>query len=318
MTALPEALESVSAVERRLSRARGCLLGLACGDALGMPLEGSPPPQAPVRDFLPHPLGYFRAGEWTDDTSQALAIARSIVELGRFDAEDIMARFVEWYREGGLGIGRTTYFALDAASKGRKWREASLAAHERMRGLSAGNATIMRCAPVGICRFAKEERLIEESLTVSKLTHWDDLGGEAAVAVNMLIARFVAEESDRDAALGEVALAMDARERRVAGRLREAASSTRSDVRADSAFVLDTLQAAVWAFLETKTLESCVVLAANLGGDADTIAAVAGALSGAFYGEEKLPVRWRRNVLAGDELASLADGLINLGAEAGP
>ena len=113
-------------------------------------------------------------------------------------------------------------------------------------------------------------------------------------------------------------MASDARERRVAGRLREAASSTREDIRPDSAFVLDTLQAAVWAFLETKTLESCIVLAANLGGDADTIAAVAGALSGSFYGEEGLPARWRRNVLAGDELASLADRLIGLGGEGAP
>ncbi len=290
------------------------MLGLACGDALGMPLEASPPPETPLTDFCPHPDGYFRAGEWTDDTAQALCIARSVVELGRFDADDIMRRFVEWYRAGGLGIGRTTYYALDAASKGMSWREASGLAHERMRGLSAGNGTIMRCAPVALYRFADEEALVEESLAVSKLTHWDALGGEAAVALNMIIARFLAGEGDRDAALGEVALTMDAREPRVAARLREAASSTRADIRADSAFALDTLQAAVWAFVETKTLETCIVRAANLGGDADTIAAVAGALGGAFYGEKGLPVRWRRNLIACDEIASLADRLAELGA----
>ena len=295
-------------------RARGCLLGLACGDALGMPLEASSPPETPLSEFLPHPLGYFRAGEWTDDTAQALCIARSIVELERFDPDDIMRRFVEWYRDGGRGIGRTTSYALEAASGGMPWMEASRLAHDRMGGLSAGNGTIMRCAPVAVYRFANDEALIEESLTVSKLTHWDELGGEAAAALNMLIARFIAGEGDRDAALGEVALIMDARDARVAGRLREAASSTRGDIRADSAFVLDTLQAAVWAFLETATLEACIVRAASLGGDSDTIAAVAGALGGAFYGEEELPARWRRSVLAGDEIARLADGLIKLGA----
>ena len=170
---------------------------------------------------------------------------------------------------------------------------------------------------MALYRFAEEEALIEESLTVSKLTHWDVLGGEAAVALNMIVARFLAGEGDRDAALGEAALLMDTRQPRVAGCLREAASSSREDIRADSAFVLDTLQAAVWAFLETATLEGCIVRAANLGGDSDTIAAVAGALGGAFYGEESLPARWRRNVLAGDEVASLAEALVKLGGGGG-
>ena len=279
-------------------------------------MEGSLPPETALSEFVPHPLGCFRAGEWTDDTAQALSIARSIVERERFDPDDVMRRFVEWFREGGRGIGRTTYYALQAASDGTPWTKASRLAHDRMGGLSAGNGTIMRCAPVAIHRFADQEALIEGSLTVSKLTHWDELGGEAAVALNVLIARFIAGEDDRDRALGDVALMMDLRDARVAGRLREAASSTRGDICADSAFVLDTLQAAVWAFLETETLEACIVRAANLGGDSDTIAAVAGALAGAFYGEEKLPARWRRSVLAGDEIVSLADGLVKLGAGA--
>ena len=94
---------SESAVEDFGDRAAGCLVGLAVGDALGGPREGAPPCEA-VTEM--EAVGGLPSGTWSDDTAQALAIAESLIDRGRFDPDDVAARHVEWYGSGGPGLGR--------------------------------------------------------------------------------------------------------------------------------------------------------------------------------------------------------------------
>jgi ADP-ribosyl-[dinitrogen reductase] hydrolase len=157
----------------RIDRYRGCLLGLAVGDALGTTLEFSPPGTfEPIQDMVGGgPFG-LDPGQWTDDTSMALCLAESLIERNGFDAEDQMKRYVRWYREGHLSstgvcfdIGNTIRGALhEFEVTGNPYAGST---HPR----SAGNGSIMRPASVPLF-FAHEPTLaIEKSGDSSRTTH---------------------------------------------------------------------------------------------------------------------------------------------------
>src|ERR1044071_3048228 len=101
-------------------RVRGCLIGLATGDALGTTLEfKSPGTFKPITDMVGGGPFWLRPGEWTDDTSMALCLAESIIETRGFDPVDQLRRYVRWYRHGHMScknccfdIGNTTRMAL--------------------------------------------------------------------------------------------------------------------------------------------------------------------------------------------------------------
>jgi len=107
-------------------RARGSLLGVACGDALGRPVEFSTASDiAAAHGRVTEMLGF---GTWnqppgtiTDDTEQALCIARSLVEQEGFDPADIADRFVAWFDSDPFDIGRMTMRALSRLKHGERW-----------------------------------------------------------------------------------------------------------------------------------------------------------------------------------------------------
>jgi ADP-ribosyl-[dinitrogen reductase] hydrolase len=295
-----------------LERFRGCLVGVAVGDALGAPVEGMGREEIArrygrVQDLFSGGWLGLGPGEWTDDTAMMLCIARSIVEKGRFDPEDIAKKFLGWFRAGALGIGRTTWVALDALGGGASWREAGRIAHEMLGGLSAGNGSIMRCAPIALLDANNAERLIGDSIDSSLITHWDSRACWGAAALNLAIAQLLCE--GREALL-----------ERLVGRILEPevresvarAGGMRMEDLVPSGFVLDTLQAAIWCFMNTDSFEDAVVSAVNLGGDTDTIGAVCGALAGAWYGLEQIPSRWQQPLDGRQEIIELATGIYGL------
>ena len=303
--------------EGTIDRFRGCLVGLAVGDALGAPVEGLPAAEISERyGWLDQLVGGgwlgLRPGEWTDDTAMMLCIARSIVARGGFDPGDVAARFLAWFQEGPRGIGRTTWLALDALKGGATWREAGKWAHYVLGGLSAGNGSIMRCAPVALLSCRDQARLIAQSIESSLITHWDPQACWGAAALNLAIARLL---------LGEEGPLIEAvrplvEEPRVAAALAQVPAMTMADIE-PSAYCLDTLKAALWCFLTSSSFEGAVTAAVNLGGDADTTGAVCGALAGAAYGLGAIPQRWQAPLVARDEMVALADDIYRL-AFAGP
>jgi len=307
--------------ENPVDRAVGCLLGLAVGDALGLPYEGSPPVAGGrVGDMTA--CGELPAGTTSDDTAQALAIAESLIETNGLDPDDVARRFLEWYRSGALGIGRTTLLVMEAISAGAGWQEASRRAHEELDGRSAGNASVMRCAPVAVYYREDDEALIEASLASARITHWDPLAGESAAAVNLIIARCLRGEADRAGVVSEAALICDERASavmpagraasvhcRVAETLREAASSEPGDIVADSAFCLETLKTAVYFFLGAGSFEDALSSCVALGGDADTNGAVVGAMLGAYWGARGIPQRWSGALADSARLRDVAERL---------
>ncbi|HET9659669.1 MAG TPA: ADP-ribosylglycohydrolase family protein [Thermomicrobiales bacterium] len=287
----------------------GCLIGLACGDALGGPVEfdsrETMDQRFPdgLREFIGGGWLHLLPGEITDDTQMTLDVARSLCAFPEGNMIDLADRFLAWRNSQPKDIGNTTRDALDRLARGLPWSQAGEQTH-RDRGprASAGNGAIMRCAPVAMRFRTNPDRLRDSSIDISRITHANPLCTWASVAVNRTIAALLDGESIRDAIERSTAgIALD----EVTTAVVLAMTAEREAIRSGG-FVLDTLSAACWSLLQTASFEEALVIAVGLGGDTDTTGAVAGALAGAHYGYEAIPTRWRDTVQHRDELASLA------------
>ncbi len=298
--------------EALVSRFEGCMVGLVVGDALGAVVEGMSGAEikrryGKVNEMLGSDRHGLPPGGYTDDTAMMLCIARSVVGKGRFEAEDAAAKFLGWFDSGPVGIGRTTWIALSAMKGGASWDEAGLIAHERLGGMSAGNGSIMRCAPIGLLDFRHRDRLVKDSIDSSRITHWDEKACWGAVALNMAIAEILGGK--RGNLLSKIRGRIEQPE--VSRALDEVPGLNPRDIE-PSAYVIDTLQAALWCFLTTTSFEQAVVTAVNLGGDTDTVGAVCGALAGVGYGLEAVPARWKEPLRDRDEILRLAREIYEL------
>ncbi len=298
-------------------RAAGALLGLACGDALGAGYEfGAAPLDGPARMVASRAgrsdsgggLGGFAPGEWTDDTSMAVTIARVTAE-GPVDLDAIGAGFLAWYASGPPDVGIQTAAVLGAA---RDAGEVSRAAAERFAdhpARSAGNGSLMRTAPVALANLGEDDAIAADAMAVSGLTHADPLAGEACVLWCIAIDRAV-----RERRLGGVrdGLALLPAERAAfwAARLEEAEAGEPGDF-TPNGFVVTALQAAHPAITHTSVpserparhLHDALQAAVATGDDTDDVdaprargdvAAIAGALLGARWGSSAVPFAWRR------------------------
>lgn len=298
-----------------LDRYQGCLAGLACGDALGGPVEfvsrdemSRRYPEG-LRDFIGGGWLHLFPGEITDDTQMTLDVARSLAAHPDPDLDEMAARFLAWRNSGPKDIGNTTRDALDRLARGVPWSEAGEQTfRERGARASAGNGAVMRCAPIAM-RFANDSgQLRSVSIDVSRITHANPLCTEASVAVNQALAALLHGTSVAEALEG-CGAGIENNEVQLA--IARAASADRDQIESGG-FVLDTMTAAFWSLRTTSSCEEAIVAAVALGGDSDTTGAVAGALAGARYGYNAIPVRWREQVQHRDELADLAARLFEL------
>lgn len=284
----------------QIERAGGVLLGLAVGDAFGAPLEGHPPPSQPVREMPP-------GGAYTDDTLQALALARSLVVCRGFSPEDCMARLLEGFREYPQFYGPTSSAVFTLVLSGMLPGEAALQVH-RSRGGSRSNGSVMRGPPLGV--FTASPLLEELSTACSRLTHWDPVAGASSAFVNRMVADLARGASREDA-------------------FRHASATCRSaevlDLLVDYGAhppdpSLDALLAthcAVTVFMGAASFPEAVLRAVNLGGDADTVGAVTGALAGAYWGISAIPGTWVTSLKDHGRILELAGNLFSLAAEKG-
>ncbi len=277
-------------------RYQGCLLGLACGDAVGTTVEFKPRGTfAPVTDMVGGgPFG-LRPGEWTDDTSMALCLAVSLLESGSFDPRDQMERYIRWRHEGYLSstgscfdVGNTVAGAL------RRYRESGKPYSGSTDPYTAGNGSIMRLAPVPMYYAEDLERVAHYSAESSRTTHGTREAVDACRLFGVMIAlalrgedkrAILFESTSRVSALEELAPSIEAL---AAGAYRD---KERAEIRG-SGYVVESLEAALWCFWRTGSYREAILCAANLGDDADTTAAVCGQIAGAYYGIEGIPAGW--------------------------
>lgn len=288
----------------------GCLLGLACGDALGRPVEFLTSAQIAteygrVTEMRSNGAHGQPAGTVTDDTEMALCIARSLAANDGFDGDDVAARYVEWYESGPLDVGGTTRAALERVREDTDWETAGQEVWEQLpEGDNAGNGSLMRCAPYALAY--RGERLAEVVAADSRITHADPRCVESCVALATVIAALV-DGADPSAALA--AARRRASERDAPGAVRTALSASDDPALASldaSGFVLDTLETALHDGLTARSAEDAIVTAVNRGEDTDTTGAVAGAVAGARFGAGALPDRWLDELRVEGELRELA------------
>jgi ADP-ribosylglycohydrolase len=301
------------------SRYRGACLGLSAGDALGTTLEFKAPGSfTPLTDIVGGGPFSLQPGQWTDDTSMALCLAESLIERREFDPVDQLARYVTWYREGYLSstgrffdIGNTTRTALHRFEKTRaRWCGTGDPSE-------AGNGSIMRLAPVPLAFARRPLDAIAMAADSSRTTHG---AREAVDGCRYLAALLVGAVNGAEKAslLGDHFEPVPGIWQTAPLAARIAAVASGSFKRREppairgTGYVVDSLEAALWAFHCSDSFADGACLAVNLGHDADTTGAVYGQIVGAYYGELAIPEKWRARLAHRERIEQFADRLFDL------
>ena len=302
-----------------LDRYRGALLGLAAGDAVGTTLEFNPPGSfEPLTGMVGGGPFALAPGQWTDDTSMALCLAESLIAQQGFDPVDQMKRYVRWWREGHLSSNGVCFDIGGTVSSALSRFEAS---GEPFSGStdpqSAGNGSIMRLVPVPLYFANDPEQAIAMSAESSRTTHGTETAVDACRYPGALIVG-ASQGASRDSLLSErftpVPGCWEAHP--LCQPIDAIATGSFKDKEPPeikgSGYVVESLEAALWAFHNSSTFEEGCLLAVNLGDDADTTGAVYGQLAGAYYGVEGIPDDWRNKLAMRDEILAFADNLFAL------
>ncbi len=309
-------------------RARGALLGLAVGDALGTTLEFSSPKAPPFPELARGPHtditggGPFRlvAGQVTDDTQMACCLAASLRERRRFDLQDVAARYVAW-SDHAFDIGGLTGASLAAIRAGAAPERAGRQVWLETGKKQAGNGSLMRTAPISVALPTDTGARRLASLADSAITHYDPRCRLACAAFNAAIAAALTGTATASEMLATAAKELEAAgpeltagEPSDAPEVSSAAAALEEDLslarmrdpglyaravhlHASAGFVRVAFRLAFWELVHAPDLRSGLVDVVNRGGDADTNGAIAGALLGALHGEQGIPADWRAQVL---------------------
>ncbi|EKT4471329.1 ADP-ribosylarginine hydrolase Tri1 [Pseudomonas putida] len=295
--------------DQALDRAQGALLGLAIGDAVGTTLEFQRRDQGHVSDMVGGGPFRLAPGEWTDDTSMALCLADTYASQGKFDFATFADALVRWYRHGEnsvngrcFDIGNVTRRALEG------WETQGLGWMGNIEASTAGNGSLIRLAPTAIFRRHSLSASWWESVTQSSVTH-------GAVEVQDCCKLFAAQlhlalnGADKVEALAPKVRPLQPRPTIInAGEYKH---KSREHIRS-SGYVVDTLEAALWAVWNTNSFRDAILLAANLADDADSVAATAGQIAGALYGVSGMPSEWVAKVAWSQHIRRLASRLFEL------
>ena len=293
-------------------RLRGCLLGLAAGDAVGTSVEFARRGTfKPLTDLVGGGPFHLKAGEWTDDTSMALCLATSLVECQGFEAGDQMERYWDWYRHGTLSSNGRCF---DIGNTVRQALERYKATGEPFGGstdpYSAGNGSIMRLAPVALAYYPNRQDIWHYAAESSRTTHAAEECLDACRLLGDILYHALSE-----AGKAETLLSTDP-ERLLSEKIQKIARGEYRDkpeaVIRGTGYVVEALEAALWSFWVTDSFEEAILKAANLGDDADTTAAICGQVAGAFYGESGIPSRWLDKLVMRDKMVDLANKLEKL------
>lgn len=284
--------------EIRNDRAAGVLLATAAGDALGAGYEFTTPTPETVIDMIGGGLGGFAPGEWTDDTSMAVAIAEVAatgVDLATSPGLDaVAAHFLRWFDSNPPDIGNQTSAVL-AGRPGSA--DEMLRIARSVPGRRGGNGSLMRTAPVALAYLDDAEGCLRAARAVGLLTHHDERAVEACELWTYAI-RHAVLHGTFDGVHEYLSGARASTHSYWAPLLEIAQHGTPADF-PNNGWVVDALLTAWWAITTTDAsgaehLPRALERAVRAGRDTDTTAAIAGGLLGARWGASAVPERWRR------------------------
>ena len=311
----------------------GMLLGLAIGDALGAPIEfgftvsdiaklGDK-----IENYYDNPRG--PSGAWTDDTSMALCLADSLVARKGYDSYDIMTRYYNWMRSGyrahpdmPLDIGMQTLDALHIFHRN------AVVHHNAPKTRSAGNACIMRLAPIVIANLVPDHKYtatnaktndITIMLKQAKLSCMETHNSLMAETVTIMFAttlylaicgyskRDILKYCDVGITQTELKEAKDTVQKQLS---RVVDDKTGASFRELGGYCLDTFLIALWGLVNFENFKDGMLAVIRLGGDTDTNGAVYGQLAGAFYGRDDIPQKWIKGLYLHNEVEHIANDLL--------
>jgi ADP-ribosyl-[dinitrogen reductase] hydrolase len=293
------------------NRCLGSFIGLAVGDAVGAPLEFSPRGTfQPIDDMIEG--GYFslKTGEWTDDTSMALCLADSLIHMNGFDAKDQMEHYSRWFmngefscRETAFGMGQTF---MNSIIKYHMTGDPYSGAYNPKR---PGNGCIMRLAPIPIFFYPDLNKIIQYSGESSKVTHGMPESIFASRLFGRILTLALAGKSKEEVLFSNKIDDPTCPE--IISNIANGSYRTKTESEIESTFFAGKcLEAALWSFFSTDNFKDAILKAANLGGDADSTAAVCGQVAGAYYGINSIPQNWQDALVKKELIFSMAHRLV--------
>ncbi len=304
-------------MDSALSRFQGCVLGLALGDALGAPLEGGV-----LERLLWRLIGRTKSGEmrWTDDTQMSLDVIESLVATGDVDSDDLATRFATSYR-WSRGYGPATSKVLKRVSRGERWQHANTAVY---REGSFGNSAAMRAPVIGMFYANRLGELDDAARRSAIVTHAHPLGIAGAVLIATATAATTRGESSSTVLQ---AASESCQQSQMEARLATARRWLNARTEVDSAEVVRHLGNGIAAvdscptalYLALRFRDSGFIemqqMVATIGGDADTIGAMAGAIWGAANGISAVPSELLHKLEQREKLLALAAVLCHRATE---
>ncbi len=301
----------------------GAILGLACGDALGAPAEFQPKRIVEQRwGKLTEMVGggIWEPGEWTDDTGMMLCMAEGILANPVSQVEEVGRRFLEWHKTA-KDVGGT--IAASIRNYQGDWFAASRNTPQAKSGKAGGNGSLMRTLPVALF-YRHTDKVIRQGARLSAMTHFDPEAETCCAVYNLWVKRLLRNQprlsawNDAVAAVREIAVGETGTEETPGmsslplnfwARLEAINGLAYTDLQPSgyAGYVTECLEAAVWCVLHGESLEDALIRAVNLGGEADTIAAVAGGAAGAYWGKAAIPSRWLEFLYQREQLEAIGE-----------
>jgi len=296
-------------------RAVGALVGLAVGDAVGTTLEFRRPGSFdPIDDLVGGGPFDLAPGQWTDDTSLAMCLAESILDTGDQDAADQLRRYLAWWRDGYwsstgtcFDIGGTTIGALS------RFERTGAVTDPVIDPDRAANGSLMRLAAVPIRWHADVEVAVERAGESSRTTHPAPRPVDACRLFAAMTAALI-QGRPVDEVLAPPFWSHGPLDPTVEAVARGSWRTKEPPEIRGTGYVVDALEAALWAVGGAADFRDAVLRAANLGDDADTTAAIAGQLAGARWGLAGVPEVWRRRTTEVERIVAIAGRLFDAGA----
>ena len=298
------------------------IMGVVVGDALGLPVQfkwREELEENPLTDMIGYGTFNMPEGSWSDDSSLTLAALDSIKECNGIDLEDIMERFADWLLDGrytpfgyAYDQGVTCVNAITSYVKNQDVASCGVTGE-----YANGNGALMRIMPVCLWAYEKEisgewttQDAVEQIHKVAGLTH-NHLRSHMACGIYYFMVKSILDSKNNQQTLQEMLqYGMDMAAKFYRDDISnltqwtyyhkmtnlEVFKSLLVEKIKSSGYVVDSIEAAVWCLLNTDNLEECLLKAANLGHDTDTVAAIAGGLAGLYYGYDEIPKGWLEKI----------------------
>ncbi|OEF99111.1 hypothetical protein BHF71_02265 [Vulcanibacillus modesticaldus] len=299
---------------------RGGIFGVAVGDALGATVEFMKKEEIKDKygrhsEIIGGGWLSLNVGETTDDTAMTIAVAEGIIANPTNPIHEIGLKFVEWFRSEPKSIGNTIKLTISNYLKYNNWEKAAMKTREELNGRTAGNGSLMRTLPISFVYSNDLKKMSTISGQVSMMTHYDIKAELSCIFYNRYASYLINAKDKKESfvkALQNSEQLFSGNEgEKLYSLLNSALEMSLSQVK-PTGYVVDSLIAAIVAFLSYDNFEEILIEIVNIGGDADTTGAIAGGLAGTFYGYQSIPKRWLKKLSDKNKLEKVVSQLLQI------